>query len=482
MRGISVLRRNVGDGSRVHRNFFRVRLSHQGLRFTAVAADCSVGFLASFAGQALWGFMSATPAQDIAIALGVGLLASLTFVLVAQSAGQYSLAVLTQPVRYIRRTLGLSLTVGLSLTAALFLLKTGAAFSRGAIILFVVFHAVGMATVRLFEGLAFRRMLARGAIAGRRMVVLGDAQELNSLSAMALLFQFGFSEAARIVLPNGETNALADLRGAIDAARDCNASGFCVAVDWGEQKRLAALQAALRNSPLPVELIPDRRVRSVLLRRLPGSTGHSMVVTMQRAPLSRVERAGKRLFDVILSSVALVILAPIMIAAAIAIKLETRGPIIFRQSRKGFDQKSFLIFKFRSMSVLENGQTIRQASRGDARVTRVGAVLRRTSVDELPQLVNVLRGEMSLVGPRPHAVVHDEFYGNAIDTYCLRHHVKPGITGWAQVKGFRGETLRMELMQARVEHDIWYVDNWSPLLDLMIIFRTGLTLLNTNAY
>jgi exopolysaccharide biosynthesis polyprenyl glycosylphosphotransferase len=165
-------------------------------------------------------------------------------------------------------------------------------------------------------------------------------------------------------------------------------------------------------------------------------------------------------------------LSPLLLLASVAIKLDSAGPILFRQSRKGFNGKDFKIYKFRSMTVLEDGQTICQARRGDHRITRVGRILRTSSVDELPQLFNVLRGEMSLVGPRPHAIAHDNEYTETIANYAFRHHVKPGITGWAQVHGFRGETAKLDLMKKRVELDIWYINNWSLWLDLWIILLT----------
>jgi lipopolysaccharide/colanic/teichoic acid biosynthesis glycosyltransferase len=172
-----------------------------------------------------------------------------------------------------------------------------------------------------------------------------------------------------------------------------------------------------------------------------------------------------------------------LIMAAIGIKLESAGPLIFKQRRRGFNGREFTIYKLRTMTVLEDGPHIRQAERNDRRVTRVGSVLRRTSIDELPQLLNVLMGDMSLVGPRPHAVAHDDQYLMCIANYAFRNHVKPGLTGWAQVNGLRGETAQIELMKRRVEHDVWYINNWSLWFDLLIIVRTCfVTVWGKNAY
>ena len=172
------------------------------------------------------------------------------------------------------------------------------------------------------------------------------------------------------------------------------------------------------------------------------------------------------------SLVALALLSPVMLVVAIVIKLDSEGPIFFKQTRHGFSGRPFDIYKFRSMRVMENGEVVRQAEKRDARVTRVGYWIRRFSIDELPQLLNVFYGDMSIVGPRPHASSHDRYFTSAVDNYAFRHHVKSGITGWAQVNGSRGETETLEKMQKRVELDLWYIDNWSIWLDFSIIART----------
>jgi exopolysaccharide biosynthesis polyprenyl glycosylphosphotransferase len=199
--------------------------------------------------------------------------------------------------------------------------------------------------------------------------------------------------------------------------------------------------------------------------------------------LTRLERFAKRLLDVTIAAASLVFLSPLMLVAAIAIKAESKGPVIFRQRRHGFNGQPFVIYKLRTMKVLEDGAAVVQATKSDPRVTRVGRLLRETSIDELPQLLNVLQGNMSIVGPRPHAMVHDYEYGKMIANYAFRHHVKPGITGWAQVQGSRGGTPQLELMEQRITLDLWYIDNWSLGLDIYIMLRTGFELMRRrNAY
>jgi undecaprenyl-phosphate galactose phosphotransferase/putative colanic acid biosynthesis UDP-glucose lipid carrier transferase len=195
-------------------------------------------------------------------------------------------------------------------------------------------------------------------------------------------------------------------------------------------------------------------------------------VVLKRAPLSSAERALKRTLDVFASGLGILALTPLLLITALIIKLDSKGPVFFTQTRNGFNGRSFRIFKFRTMHVLEDGPVIRQATPNDPRVTRLGRWLRRNSIDELPQLLNVLQGKMALVGPRPHAVAHNNEYGDIVANYAFRHHVKPGITGWAQVRGYRGETPTVELMAQRVELDLWYINNWSIWLDIWILTQT----------
>ena len=200
--------------------------------------------------------------------------------------------------------------------------------------------------------------------------------------------------------------------------------------------------------------------------------GPIVALTLSAAPARTVAVLGKRVFDVVVALIALFGLAPFFVLFAVLIKIDSAGPVVFRQRRRGYNHREFQIYKFRTMTTLEDGDHIKQACRNDPRVTRVGRVLRRWNLDELPQLFNVLKGEMSIVGPRPHAVAHDRFFETRIDRYARRLNVKPGITGWAQVNGFRGETDTDEKMSQRVAHDLHYIDNWSLPFDLYIIALT----------
>jgi exopolysaccharide biosynthesis polyprenyl glycosylphosphotransferase len=203
--------------------------------------------------------------------------------------------------------------------------------------------------------------------------------------------------------------------------------------------------------------------------------GSMASLQLTRMPLSRFELITKRTLDLVLASTALLLLTPVLMLAALLIKLDSPGPIFFLQHRFGFNQKPFRIIKFRTMHTLDDGPVINQATKGDPRVTKVGAWLRRWNIDELPQLFNVIMGDMSLVGPRPHALSHDREYEQRIARYARRHNVKPGITGWAQIHGLRGETDTDDKMHKRVEYDLYYIDNWWLGLDLQIILRTAIS-------
>ena len=225
--------------------------------------------------------------------------------------------------------------------------------------------------------------------------------------------------------------------------------------------------------------------------RAAGRTGESVlgsinglpVVAVCETPFHGFNGAVKRASDIVLASLILVLISPLLLAIALGVKLSSPGPILFKQRRYGLDGRKIVVYKFRSMTVAEDGDLVRQATRNDSRITRFGAFLRRTSLDELPQFINVLQGRMSVVGPRPHAVAHNELYRKLIRGYMIRHKVRPGITGLAQVMGWRGETETVEKMKGRIEMDLTYLRNWSVLLDLQIILKTIVVVLGgRNAY
>lgn len=460
-------------------------VSSQVVGVLVACAEAGVIVIGSAVGPILYDRITGIHPGEASTQIGVGVLSSVLYVSIARSLELYRLPTLIEPVRRLGRLGAACTCVLLSITAILFMLKIGSDVSRGAFLGFAALMLLLCGFTRLGVAAILRGLMAQGGVLGSPVFLLGDTEELSSLTPAFLLGQFGMREVGRLALGDfaaAEVEAIRQsVSEAITLARLSSAQGFILASGFGRADALSILEDALRASPLPVRLAPNRVVRSIIARD-PRRDAGLHLVELQRAPLGFTERAVKRLMDVVGAIIAIAALAPILLLAACAIKLDSPGPIIFRQRRNGFDQHVFVIFKFRTMRVLEDGDQIIQAQPDDRRVTRVGRILRRSSIDELPQLINVLNGDMSLVGPRPHALAHDDRYKAMIRQYCMRHHMKPGISGWAQVNGCRGETTQTEQMQRRVELDLWYIDNWSPALDLRIMARSCLEMIKADAY
>jgi len=261
---------------------------------------------------------------------------------------------------------------------------------------------------------------------------------------------------------------LPDLAGFV---RDKNIQLIYLSLPMASQPRILQVLDELKDTTASIFFVPDMFVTD-LIQGHPGSVCGMPVISVCETPFRGSSGVVKRLSDIVLSVLILTFISPILIFVAIAIKRGSPGPIIFRQRRYGLDGKEIVVYKFRSMTVTEDSGVITQAKKNDNRITPLGAILRKTSLDELPQFINVLQGRMSIVGPRPHAVAHNEMYRKLIKGYMVRHKVKPGITGWAQVNGYRGETETLDKMQGRIDYDLEYLRNWSLRLDLYIILKT----------
>lgn len=244
-----------------------------------------------------------------------------------------------------------------------------------------------------------------------------------------------------------------------------------ITLPLSSQPRITHLLSRLQDSTVSIYFVPDVFGVNLIQGRVRNLDGLP-VVSLLESPFIGVNRIIKRASDIVLASIILTLISPILLAVAIGVKRSSPGPVIFKQRRHGLDGREILVYKFRSMKAMDNGAVVKQATKGDPRITPFGAFIRRTSLDELPQFVNVIQGRMSIVGPRPHAVAHNDEYRRIIEAYMVRHKVKPGITGWAQVNGCRGETDVVEKMEARVTYDLEYLRNWSLSLDLRIIART----------
>jgi undecaprenyl-phosphate galactose phosphotransferase/putative colanic acid biosynthesis UDP-glucose lipid carrier transferase len=416
---------------------------------------------------------------DLETSLAVGLLVAVNFTTILVSRGSYKPLNLISLQGRIKETTAIWLVVLSLLFAVVFSLKVGANLSRGATAAFMVVGLALLIAWRAALSSYLAKALARGSFAERRVVLIGEPDEIDTSEGLHRLRRCGYRPIESF--PVLETDFEADkemsprLRSVLDQVIRTAQSGrveeILLAIRWDQRRLVDAIVAALRIVPIPIRLAPDRTIAG-LIHKPRTEIGSTWVVDLHRGPLTWSECAVKRAFDIVFSSLALIMLAPTMLIAALLIKLDSRGPVFFSQVRNGFNSKEFWIFKFRTMTVMEQGAEVRQAVRNDKRVTSVGRWLRRSSIDELPQFLNVLRGEMSLVGPRPHATTHNNEYEKVIWKYAFRHHVKPGITGWAQIHGLRGETATVDLMERRVELDLWYINNWSLWLDIKILVRT----------
>jgi polysaccharide biosynthesis protein PslA len=367
-----------------------------------------------------------------------------------------------------------------------FLTKTTEEFSRGWIVLFFLIGLFGLLRLERTATDLFRRALDHGRVRPRRLMLVGSDDDLAAYRAkrsrdtqhdlIVAVMRLAPEQLAR------DPAALASLAAALrSAGNDARAQSVDDIVLLSATRRADILNTCLDNfSLLPVSVHLDAfsDIEPIVAPKI-EPVGPIMTLTLSAPPARTVAVIGKRVFDVTVALTALFGLAPFLLVCAVIIKLDSAGPVIFRQRRRGYNHREFQIYKFRTMTTLEDGDHIKQACRNDPRLTRVGRVLRRFNLDELPQLFNVLKGEMSIVGPRPHAVAHDRFFETRIDRYARRLNVKPGITGWAQVNGFRGETDTDEKMSRRVAHDLHYIDNWSLPFDLYII---ALTVLSPRAF
>ncbi|HBR4060496.1 TPA: undecaprenyl-phosphate glucose phosphotransferase, partial [Escherichia coli] len=268
----------------------------------------------------------------------------------------------------------------------------------------------------------------------------------------------------------------------VEDARSGKIDRIYIAMSMKDETRLRDIISQLTDTTCSVLLIPDVFTFNILQSRTEEINGVP-VVPLFDTPLNGINMVFKRIEDVVVSSIILLLISPVLCTIAVIVKVTSPGPVIFRQIRYGMDGKPIRVWKFRSMTVMENDTKVIQATKNDVRVTKVGKFLRRTSLDELPQFFNVLFGQMSVVGPRPHAVSHNEQYRSLIQGYMLRHKVKPGITGLAQINGWRGETDTLEKMEKRIEYDLMYIRSWSVWLDLKIIFLTVFKgFINKSAY
>jgi Undecaprenyl-phosphate glucose phosphotransferase len=368
--------------------------------------------------------------------------------------------------------------VALALSALLMVLGIGEKYSLH----FMAMWLSTSCTIIFAAANLYERLVARKTRLTQRVAIFGDGN--SALEVARLLHESEMSCYVVKIFGDAPIDGGEAPHCGIDELVEYARSGQCdriIVMGGSDQERARSVLTRLEATALDVQLyagcVPGAfRVHGAVAQ------GPMLLVNVQQRPLGADGIIIKCIMDYVLGTVAIVAIAPLMMLIALAIKLDSRGPVFFVQGRTGH-RGIINVIKFRSMKVMENGPVIAQAQRDDPRITRVGRFLRRTSLDELPQLFNVLRGELSLVGPRPHAVAHDQLYGALIEEYVNRTKVKPGITGYAQVSGFRSETRDPEMMRLRVKHDLYYIDHWSPWFDIKILLRTiGVVFWDRHAY
>ncbi|MEH3118751.1 MAG: sugar transferase [Methylorubrum populi] len=453
-----------------------------GISASLLAADLAAIVMVGFAmDAAYYAYTSGGALIPLSRSLNLqtaGFLA-LIVVLTNLARGEYRIEHCLSRTPHLQRTATLWLLAWAVALLVGFATKTTHDFSRVASVAFFLVGLPVTILVRATMVALVRRGSTSRSASASRVHLVGYEEDIanfyanNDVDALGLRI-VGTSYLRRFDPGPGPGSAEAllaeDLDLAVSVVRFLRPDDVFVLVPWSAAADIERCIDAFLRVPAALHLRPG-----TMMDRFPdlqvARVGRLSGLNIGRRPLSVGEILLKRAFDVTLAGIGLLLLAPLFIALAVLIKLDSPGPVFFRQRRYGFNQEAFGVYKFRSMRAAPDAP-FRQASRNDDRITRVGALLRRTNLDELPQLLNVIRGDMSLVGPRPHALAHDRSFERRIALYARRHNVKPGITGWAQVNGFRGETLTDAAMEARVQADLHYIDNWSLWLDMTILFRT----------
>lgn len=372
---------------------------------------------------------------------------------------------------------GVWLVTVLTLVLIGFATKTSSDFSRVTIMIWSVMVLVGLSGMRALYRAFLRALRADGrntrtvAFAGYGKASQKMAQHITAQPWMGLRILGCFDDRSVTRLGDAELPLLGDLKELLVQARAGQVDLVYITLPMHAERRIVKLIDQLADTTASVYVVPDIFVFELFHAQW-STVGEMPVVSVFESPFYGVNGGVKRLEDVVIGSLILLLILPLMALIALGIKITSPGSVLFKQRRYGLKGEIVEVWKFRSMTVSDNGDKVVQAKKGDARITPFGAFLRRTSLDELPQFFNVLQGTMSIVGPRPHAVAHNEEYRGLIHGYMLRHKVKPGITGWAQINGWRGETDTLDKMKGRLDCDLAYVRNWSLWFDIKIIFLT----------
>ena len=448
---------------------WRLPITYGAIPGTALAIDLLLIGICAYVAEVLYNNAPYDAEGEFSHSMAAALFVAVLFVAAMRVQKLYSPVRLMVMEDQVRSVLSAWCGAFLILASGVFTWGVSHELSRGDILLFWALGVFALLVHRACWWLLLPRALESGALRGRTAVSL-TCESVIPPRLVENLTRHGYHMIGHFHASDDEMRerVVEDL---ILMCRSSEIEEVLLFVDPERMTHVRAIARRLRVLPLPVTLVPFGML-SQIFQRAHSDIGDTVAIELQRAALTPGEQVAKRIVDIFFSVVALALLSPLFIAFACAIKLDSDGPVFFRQTRHGFNGRPFRIYKFRSMKVMEDGDVVRQAQKQDDRVTRVGYWIRRFSIDELPQLINVFYGDMSIVGPRPHAAAHDRQFTSTIEKYAFRHHMKSGITGWAQVCGARGETDTLDKMQKRVEFDLWYINNWSIWLDFSIMIRT----------
>jgi Undecaprenyl-phosphate glucose phosphotransferase len=480
--------RSANTSGVIDHSYRRLRLPYHFVEPTVIVGDILIIIATCLIGGLGYNLATAGNVPAMQTYAAIGVLASVNLSAILAARGDYRVISLLNFHRQLRELTIMWSGVLLVLIGVAFALKIAEDFSRGATFTFFVLGLSSLIAWRRFVAQFLKHALSTGAFAPRNVILIGERDRLAASPTIFEMRRCGYVPSRTFEIAEGEFAAgrisrklQETINGAIEAARAEPVAEILLLIGWQHNWTIESISKLLSVLPIPVYLLPDDNTARFLSSRS-INVGATWAAEIQRAPLTKMEQFLKRCFDAVGAAAVLLLLSPLMLMTALLIKLDSPGPVLFLQTRNGFNGRTFRIVKFRTMFVLEDGHEIRQAARADPRVTRIGWWLRRANIDELPQLFNVLQGDMSLVGPRPHAVAHNSEFEKLVANYAFRHHVKPGITGWAQVNGYRGETPTPEIMAKRVEFDIWYINNWSMWTDIRILFRTLVLGIQPTAY
>lgn len=451
--------------------------------------------LIALSGLALWvAYVDDFSRQSLIYYLPLIAIGAIAVPALFELGGLYTIHALLRGVEQLARVMLGWLTFFAVVTATVFLTKIGVAYSRVWLVAWFVAGLVALTAVRIAASALIKRWNTDGRLDRRAVIVGGGepaARVIEALRAspdtdITIIGLFDDRNDDRSPPVVAGFPKLGKIDQLVDFARKTRIDLLIVTLPVAAEDRL--LEICRKLWVLPVDIRLSAYTQKLRFRpRAYSYIGNIPFLDVFDKPLSGWDHVVKIVEDKVIAALLVILAAPVMAAVALAVKLESRGPILFKQKRYGFNNELIEVYKFRSMYVDQADQAAsRLVTRNDPRVTRVGRIIRKTSLDELPQLFNVLKGDLSLVGPRPHATqakAAERLYTEVVDGYFARHKVKPGITGWAQINGWRGETDTEEKIERRVEHDLYYIENWSVLFDLYILVRTPFSLLSTkNAY